>query len=108
LDIETCEKLTFVSASIGAKIAVCALQDRVAWMRKLRGADVVPQVELSFKPMSTRFGMRKRPDFKIVGWLDLRAGAGASPPAVRQLPPTELNEVTPPTTAEEMDDALPF
>jgi hypothetical protein len=25
LDIETCEKLTFVSASIGAKIAVCAL-----------------------------------------------------------------------------------
>jgi hypothetical protein len=43
LDIETCEKFTFVSASIGAKIAVCALQDRVAWMRKLRGADVVPQ-----------------------------------------------------------------
>jgi hypothetical protein len=108
LDIETCEKLTFVSASIGAKIAVCALQDRVAWMRKLRGADVVPQVELSFKPMSTRFGMRKRPDFKIVGWLDLRAGAGASPPALRQLPPTELNEVTPPGTAEEMNDALPF
>ena len=108
LDIETCEKLTFVSATIGAKIAVSALQDRVAWMRKLRGADVVPQVELSFKPMSTRFGMRKRPDFKIVGWLDLKAGAGASPPALRQLPPTELNEVTPPTTAEEMNDELPF
>jgi hypothetical protein len=108
LDIETCEKFTFVSASIGAKIAVCALQDRVAWMRKLRGADVVPQVELSFKPMSTRFGMRKRPDFKIVGWLDLRAGAGASPSALHQLPPIELNEVAPPTTAEEMNDALPF
>lgn len=108
LDIETCEKITFVSASIGAKIAVRALQDRVAWMRKLRGADVVPQVELSFKPMSTRFGMRKRPDFKIVRWLNLKAGAGASPPSLRQLPPTELNEVTPPTTAEEMNDALPF
>jgi hypothetical protein len=108
LEIETCEKLTFVSATIGAKIAVSALQDRVAWMRKLRGADVVPQVELSFKPMSTRFGMRKRPDFKIVGWLDLKAGAGAPPPALRQLPPTELNEVTPPTTAEEMNDELPF
>jgi hypothetical protein len=108
LEIETCEKLTFVSATIGAKIAVSALQDRVAWMRKLRGADVVPQVELSFKPMSTRFGMRKRPDFKIVGWLDLKAGAGAPPPALRQLPPTELKEVTPPTAAEEMNDELPF
>jgi hypothetical protein len=52
--------------------------------------------------------MRKRPDFKIVGWLDLKAGAGAPPPALRQLPPTELNEVTPPTTAEEMNDELPF
>ena len=52
LEIETCEKLTFVSATIGAKIAVSALQDRVAWMRKLRGTDVVPQVELSLKPMS--------------------------------------------------------
>ena len=87
LDIETCEKLTFVSATIGAKIAVSALQDRVAWMRKLRGADVVPHVELSSKPMSTRFGMRKRPDFKIVGWLDLKAGAGAAPPALLQLSP---------------------
>ena len=108
LDIETCEKLTFVSATVGAAIAVSALQDRVAWMRKLRGADVVPHVELSFKPMSTRFGMRKRPDFKIVGWLDLKAGVDASPPALRQLPPAGLNEVTPPTTAEEMNDELPF
>jgi hypothetical protein len=108
LDIETCEKLTFVSASIGAKIAVGTLQDRVAWMRKLRGADVVPQVELAFRPMSTRFGMRKRPDFKIVGWLDLKTGAAASPPALRPLPPTDLNEVAPPTTAEEMNDELPF
>jgi hypothetical protein len=108
LDIGTCEKLTFVSATIGAKIAVSALQDRVAWMRKLRGSDVVPQVELSFRPMSTRFGMRKRPDFKIVGWLDLKAGVGEPPPALLQTPPTELNEVTPPTKAEEMNDELPF
>jgi hypothetical protein len=67
LEIETCEKLTFVSATIGAKIAVSALQDRVAWMRRLRGADVVPQVELSFKPMSTRFACASGPTSRLLG-----------------------------------------
>ena len=37
-------------------------------MRMLRGARVMPLVELSSKPMKTKFKMSERPDFRIISW----------------------------------------
>jgi hypothetical protein len=75
----TAEKFTYASATIGAHIAVEELKDRVTWMRKLRGATVCPLVKLSSKPFKTKFGMRTRPHFQIVGWCELGGNGDEAP-----------------------------
>jgi hypothetical protein len=59
---------TFASPTIGAHIAVDQLRESVATMRILRGARVMPLVNLSERPMKTKFGMKTRPHFEIVDW----------------------------------------
>jgi hypothetical protein len=98
LDERTAEKFTFINSTVGAKIAVRTLQDRVASMRMLRGANVVAEVELSSRPMKTRYGQKLRPHFEIVGWR--HAGGTKAPP--------KLTQVAEPTTAEQLNDAIPF
>jgi hypothetical protein len=99
LDEATAQKFTFASGTIGAQIAVEELRDPVKWMRVLRRARVVPIVELANKPMKTRHGGSKlRPHFKIAGWRGI--GGGKATPL--------LEHVEPPTTAEELDDSVPF
>jgi hypothetical protein len=107
LNIGTAERTTFISATKGAAIAVRQLKDQVKWMRKLRGADgVVPQVELGWAPFPTRYGMRKRPDFKLTAWVDLSSGQVTAGP--KQLAPVEPKKVKPPSTKEALDDEIPF
>ena len=71
------------------------------WMRRMRGVNVVAQVELGWAPFPTRFGMRKRPDFKVVGLIDL-SGGGSLPPASepKQLPPVTPKQVEEPSIEE--------
>jgi hypothetical protein len=71
LDSATAEKFTYLNSTIGARIAVENLRDKVKWMRAMRGERVVPIVELSTAPMKTRFGQKVRPDFKIASWVEL-------------------------------------
>jgi hypothetical protein len=98
LDEATAEKFTFINSTIGARIAVHALQDRVASMRILRWVNVIAEVELASRPMKTRFGLKSRPHFHIVGWRQL-GGAGQ---------PQLLTKVSEPTTAEELNHEIPF
>jgi hypothetical protein len=76
-------------------------------------------VELTWAPFPTRYGMKKRPEFKVVGWFDLSAGGGALPPPdpPKQLPPTSgansappaaPKQVKEPSLAEEMNDQIAF
>jgi hypothetical protein len=103
LDPRTCEKFTYISATIGARIATETFADRVAWMRRLRGNNVVPLVELTSKQMKTRFGTKQRPEFKIDNWHLL--GDGGAP---EQLALPRLTPVEPPSTEEELDDEIPL
>jgi hypothetical protein len=108
LNEQTCEKYTYANSTIGARIAVETLQDRVAWMRKLRSANAVPEVELSSKPMKTRFGVKRRPEFKIIGWKQL---GGDGIPATPQIPGPAAPGITdakPVSLKEELNDDLPF
>jgi hypothetical protein len=109
LDVDTAERTTFASDTIGAAIAVSRLQDKTVWMRRMRNQNVVPQIELTWASMPTRFGLRKRPEFKVVAWLDL-SGGGTLPPApeIKQLPPVAPKQVTEPSTAEDFNDTIPF
>jgi hypothetical protein len=78
LDTTTGERAIFATSSTGGKIAWDRLTDAVRWMRRFhRKSSVVPRVELATAPMKTRYSPmpRKRPDFRIVEWLDIGSGA---------------------------------
>jgi hypothetical protein len=99
LDEATAQKYTFASGTVGATIAVEKLRDRVRCMRMLRHTRVIPIVELANAPMKTRHGVSKlRPDFKIAGWCTI-GGDKATP---------LLEQVKPPTVAEELNDKIDF
>jgi hypothetical protein len=106
---QTAEKYTYANSTTGARICVETLQDRVAWMRKLRGSNVVPEVELTSRPMTTRFGIKQRPEFKIVGWKKL-GDDGHAPPTPQITGPATpgIADVKPVPTSELLNDDLPF
>jgi hypothetical protein len=107
------ERYTFANWTTGARIAYETLVSKVSGMRAMRGAHVVPVVELSSKPMKTRFGTKMRPDFKIIEWRDLsggRIGSGGGSPSSLPKPDASAigKPVSMPTLTEEMSDEIPF
>jgi hypothetical protein len=54
------EKFTFANGTVGARIAIETVTDRVETIRKLRG-EVIPVVALVNKQMKTKFGTKLRP-----------------------------------------------
>lgn len=102
LDPRDASLFTYLNSTAGAWIAVRELRDKVAMMRKLRGVNVVPLIELSAKPMKTQFGMKQRPFFKIIDWRDL-GGSQTAVPAIEHVG----NSVKTVTTEEFLNDKLP-
>jgi len=99
LDPRDASLFTFLNSTAGARIAVRELKDKVSMMRALRGAHVVPLVELSAKPMKTQFGVKQRPFFKIIDWRNL-SGETPAPQAIG-------SSVEPVSTEEFLNDELP-
>jgi hypothetical protein len=105
---------TFVNGTIGARIAVERLQDKVKWMRALRGVNCAPLVRLDSKPMKTRFGQKMRPEFTIVEWRQIGGGGLQNEPAqqIEQRKPDPAEQigrpVKPVTTEEELNDRIRF
>jgi hypothetical protein len=102
LDPRDASLFTYLNSTAGARIAVRELKDKVAMMRKLRGANVVPLVELGGKPMKTGFGTKMRPYFHIADWRDL-GGSQTAVPAIEHVG----NSVKTVTTEEFLNDELP-
>jgi hypothetical protein len=90
---------TYINSTVGAAIAVSRLKDRVQWMRKLRGAAVVPVVKLDSKPMKTQHGQKLRPEFTVMEWRDFSGPANA-------LPDLSGNPIEPPSLKEELNDSV--
>lgn len=61
---------TYIGNTIGGHIAVDALKEAVISMRMLKRSKVSPIVKLGERPMKTRFGLKSRPSFDIVGWRE--------------------------------------
>jgi hypothetical protein len=95
---------TFINRTVGARIAVERLKDRVRMMRALRGERVCPIVELSAMPMQTKFGLKQRPNFLIHDWRKLGVPQAASAPALEGVG----EPVKPVSTKEEFDDEISF
>jgi hypothetical protein len=70
LDLETASVYTFINGTTGARIAAERLKDRIKWMREIRGAAVVPIVQLDSRPMKTKFGPKMRPEFTVIEWRE--------------------------------------
>jgi hypothetical protein len=73
------DEFTFVTSTVGGAISVGELVHKVKTMRRFRGA-VSPIVTLGDAPMKTRFGERRRPCFRIDGWVSLGDGGGGGKP----------------------------
>ncbi len=84
-DPQTGALYTFVNKTYGSKLAYERLEEQIAVMRALRGANVVPVVLLDQAPMKTvNFGMKSRPHFKVV---DFKVPPGSGGERDEQLPP---------------------
>jgi hypothetical protein len=126
---------TYVNSTVGARIAVEQLDEKVATMRMLRNARVVPLVKLTRRPMKTFVGMKHRPEFEVITWRQLGGdGGNLSGPSAPQLtgpasksesPPSPepkqeaaptpaaetlavLEEVSEPTFGEVLGDSVPW
>ena len=63
----TAEAYTFSTSSWGGRAAVIELGDQIARMRSAH-PDATPIVELRSAEMTTRFGPKSRPAFRVVGF----------------------------------------
>jgi hypothetical protein len=123
VDIATYAKLTFVTSSFGGARAIADLRDAIETRRRLYGDGAVPVVELVSAPWKTRFGVKLRPAFKIVGWVGGNppaqigatppaSGGGAAPAQVGIMPLQVQIEAKPTASkksvAADLDDQIPF
>jgi hypothetical protein len=117
LDIETASTYTFINSTRGAQIATERLEDRIKWMRTLRGNDVAPIVRLESRPMKTGFAgvVKQRPEFTVIEWRGLNVKHAApqlehKPEKAIEPAPAEkkgISKVEPVTIQEELNDDLP-
>jgi hypothetical protein len=106
LNLDTMDRFSYPTSTVGGSIAIRELVDKTNWMRKLRGPDLYPRITLGDVFMNTKFGGRQRPHFEIKGWVQL----GSSEPVAVSPTPKSLpgvKEVAEPTLAKHMQDSLP-
>jgi len=100
VNLETGETYTYAHDTVGAHIAFDLLKEAVITMRAIRGTKCMPLVHPTERPMKLKFGMGKRPHFKIDGWKTLGEDAAAIPahqPELPQLPRPAEAEMPVPT-----------
>jgi hypothetical protein len=89
---ETGADFTFVTDSFGGRRGVSELRRQIANVRGVR-PNAMPIVELASVSMKTKFGIKPRPEFKVIDWRKGMAPEQAAP----KLPP-----------GGDMDDDIPF
>ena len=94
---------TLINSTKGTQICYDRLKDKVKWMRTLRGNKVYPLVKLDNRPMSTGFGIKKRPELTVLEWRDL-----SGTPAIEQTQKQIGKAVAEVSSAEAMNDVLPI
>jgi hypothetical protein len=102
LDTVTAQLFTHANSTVGAKIATLKLEQSVDWMSALKGAEVMPLIELRSASMANKYNTL-RPDFFIVGW---RVFDGDALRIVDQNT-SALKAIAPPSLKEELNDEIP-
>jgi hypothetical protein len=78
IDPQTLDQYTFIATNIGSTRAVDELVNKIRWVQKHRGPDVLPLLQFSTTWMPTRYGGRMRPHFQIVDWTRPNGGGGSN------------------------------
>jgi hypothetical protein len=107
-DLQDGAPYTFVNKTYGAKLACEQLKEKITVMRALRGAQVVPVVQLDQLPMKTEnYGTKWRPHFHVVDW---KVPASADGNSDAQLPsqPPQLSATPAPKPAASAAPAATF
>jgi len=114
---------TFVTSTGGGAVAIADLANAIEMRRRLYEDGAVPIVELGTAPWKTKWGMKIRPAFHIVGWGggNTPAQIGANPPArggdaapaqIGIAPPRVQIEPKPTaakkSVAADLDDQIPY
>jgi hypothetical protein len=60
---------TFTTSSAGGRWEIASLKGAISNMRAAGHGNAVPIVRLSSESMKTKFGLKKKPHFDIVGWV---------------------------------------
>ena len=95
LDVRDAMMVTFLSNATGSAIAVGELERCILWKRALHGGqEIYPLTRLADAPFKTRFGLRRRPNFPILGW--------------RQFVDRQLRIVEPLSLEAELKDSIKF
>ncbi len=75
-DTKTALPYTLILSSGGGRQAVADLMRQVGVLRRQRGPDALPIIELASGMMQTRYGLKPRPLFKIVGAVNTQNDEG--------------------------------
>jgi hypothetical protein len=67
MNVDTGETLTLSGSTAGMKIAIGDLSQQIKSMRRMRPG-AMPVIELQSVMMSTKWGSKARPSYKIVSW----------------------------------------
>jgi len=67
VDPVSAEIFTFSSSTTGGRIGLSDLSSQIQLMRSTRPG-AVPIIELQSRQMKTKFGMKPRPFFRVMGW----------------------------------------
>ena len=93
IDPRTGQDLTFVTDSVGGRKAVGELKSQITNVR-FAHPGAVPVVQLGSTMMKTSFGLKPRPEFKVVGWRNKNNAAAqltyVSQSKAAEQKPTEL------------------
>jgi hypothetical protein len=81
-DDATAEAFTFSTSSGGGRSAVIDLGDQIARMR-FTHPEAAPIVELRAADMTTRFGRKSKPWFRVTGWKNASGKSATTPPIDR-------------------------
>jgi len=99
IDPRTGMDYTFVTDTHGGRRGVGNLKSQIMNVR-MAYPDAVPLVNPATAPFKTSFGMKKRPDFKVIGWRNRKGG-----PTVKDLPPKPLPKLD---AQQTFDDSIPL
>jgi len=108
------QRFTYITGTIGGQRTLAELARNVSWMRKYRGAGVLPVVRLGSVFMPTRYGGRQAPCITIVRWIGPGGGGGEvelpTPPTTLPPPqaaPSGTAEILPPLSSAAKENPAP-